>query len=55
MKTYTLINGKNQEQVSNLWDSFIEYMNQVYFEGAVELLDTQTISFEYQQYVELVG
>jgi hypothetical protein len=55
MKTYTLIKENDQERVNNLWESFIEYLNQVYFEGAVEILDSKTVSFEYQQYAEMVG
>lgn len=37
----------------NLWDPFIEYMNQLYFEGAVDLLEKELVSFEYNQFIEI--
>jgi len=52
MKAYTYQKEKEQNPENNVWESFIDYMNQVYFEGAVEILDTKTISFEFQQYLE---
>lgn len=50
MNTYTL-----QTEIENtnlLWENFEEYMNQIYFDGATELLDKKLVAFEYHQYME---
>lgn len=38
------------EEKNNLWDPFVEYLENTYFPGASELLDTKTIAFEYESF-----
>lgn len=41
----------SREEKTNLWDAFVDYLENTYFPGASELLDTQTIAFEYESFV----
>ena len=41
---------KEQSERTNLWDAFITHIDSLYFPGASELLDTQTIAFEYDSF-----
>jgi hypothetical protein len=40
------------ETFETKWENFVEYMNQIYFEGAVEILNKELVSFEFSQYIE---
>ena len=40
----------SREEKNNLWDAFVDYLENTYFPGASELLDTQTIAFEYEAF-----
>lgn len=42
----------NQNTENSVWENFVEYLDQIYFEGASELLEKELISFEYHQYRE---
>lgn len=46
-KSYTS-NSKEQAERTNLWDAFVNYLENTYFPGASELLDTKLIAFEYE-------
>ena len=35
----------------NLWDAFVNHLDSLYFSGASELLDNQTIAFEYDSFL----
>lgn len=37
---------------TNLWDAFVDYLENTYFPGAAVLLDKQTIAFEYESFVQ---
>lgn len=50
MKTYSK-NQQLQDQ-DQVWESFVEYLTQVYFEDAEEILDSETIAFEFEQFIE---
>ena len=40
-----------EEQVkTNIWDAFTDYLDSIYFPGASDILDTQTIAFEYDSF-----
>ena len=40
----------SREEKNNLWDAFVDYLENTYFPGASELLDTKTIAFEYEAF-----
>jgi len=42
----------SSEEKNNLWDAFVDYFENIYFPGAVELLDTKTIAFEYESFIK---
>ena len=51
MKSKSYKNSREEQQVkTNLWDAFDDYLETTYFPGASELLDTQTIAFEYEAF-----
>ena len=52
MKTNALT-SETLTQNANLWVSFIEYMDQLYFDGATELLEKELVAYEYNQFVEI--
>ncbi len=37
-----------ETKYANLWDAFTSHLDTVYFSGASELLDKQTVSFEFE-------
>ena len=51
MKTLHSKSSDNKKKTT-LWDEFINYLEQIYFEGAADILDTKLISFEYHEYCE---
>jgi hypothetical protein len=51
MKTYKLSKSAEHETQTNLWEEFTQYLDSIYFEGAVELLDKELVSFEYNNYI----
>lgn len=49
MKSYSYKNSrKEQTQQTNLWDAFVNHIENTYFPGASEVLDKQLIAFEYE-------
>ncbi len=46
-KSYTSNSNEHTER-TNLWDAFVNYLENTYFPGASELLDTKLIAFEYE-------
>ena len=55
MKSYTSKSAKDNQDNSSVWESFTEYLNTVYYEGASESLDPELISFEYAVYLSCYG
>ena len=52
MKTYRLKSAAAvQENSTNLYEDFVNYLESVYFEGAAELLDQELICFEYNAFM----
>lgn len=49
MKSYRY-NQSRDKRKDNLWDAFKDHMDSVYFPGASELLDRQTLAFEYNNF-----
>lgn len=41
---------KKRDEKQNLWDAFINHLEQLYFPGAAEVLDRQTLAFEYETF-----
>lgn len=41
-----------EQSVINIWESFVSYLESIYFEGAVELLDKELICFEYNDFID---
>ncbi|MDX1285448.1 MAG: hypothetical protein R3182_10555 [Draconibacterium sp.] len=41
---------KNTRESGNLWDSFIIYLEKIYFPGAIEALDGGLVAFEYENF-----
>ena len=41
---------KEQNEKTTLWDAFVNYLDNTYFPCASEVLDTQTIAFEYEAF-----
>jgi len=39
-----------QQARTNHWDAFRDYLENIYFPGATEILDKQTIAFEYDSF-----
>jgi len=53
MKSTSYKNSREEEKTrTNLWDAFVNYLDNTYFPGASEVLDTQTIAFEYEAFKE---
>lgn len=52
MKTYDIESAEVTPPVKNTWESFVSYLESIYFEGAAELLDQKLICFEYNVYIE---
>ncbi len=51
MKSTSYKNSKKElNEQTTLWDAFVNYLEITYFPGASEILDTQTIVFEYEAF-----
>ena len=51
MKSYYRKNSKKElNEQTNLWDAFVNHLDNTYFPGASEVLDTQLIAFEYESF-----
>ena len=46
--------SSNQEN-GRLWQEFIEYMESIYFAGAIEILPNDVVVFHYEQFKEIVA
>ncbi len=44
---YRCKNNGEDDHNNGIWDAFVDHLNSVYFSGASEVLDKQTIAFEY--------
>ena len=55
MKTYTSKSAKDNDDNGSVWESFIEYLNTVYYEGASESLDPELVQFEYSAFLSCYG
>jgi hypothetical protein len=42
---------KNRDEKQNVWDAFVNHLDQLYFPGAEDFLDRQTLAFEYEAYI----
>lgn len=47
--------AEDQENRQNLWEAFTQYLDSIYFDGAVEVLDKELVSFEYSQFVSSIA
>ena len=50
MKTYTLKSVAKNQETNTVWEAFVEYLETVYFVGAVDELDKELLEFEYESY-----
>ena len=51
MKSTSYKNSREEQKVkTRFWDAFNDYLENNYFPGASELLDIQTIAFEYESF-----
>jgi len=55
MKTYSLKSAAKNQDTNTVWDAFVDYLETVYFEGAVEDLDQELVNFEYEAYKSCYG
>jgi hypothetical protein len=55
MKTYSLKSAAKNQDTYIVWDAFVDYLETVYFEGAVENLDQELVNFEYEAYKSCYG
>ena len=51
MRFYTKKQKEEVQTETNNYDSFVNYLDSVYFSGASEVLETELIAFEYENYV----
>ena len=49
MKSYGY-NSKEEKLKTDFWDPFVDHIESIYFTGASELLDKQTLAWEYNQF-----
>ncbi len=49
MKSY-MYNRREEKLKADLWDPFVDHIESIYFTGASELLDKQTLAFEYDHF-----
>jgi hypothetical protein len=50
MKEFSLVSVSEIENRKLLWDVFINYIETLYFSGAIEKLDKNLIVFEFENY-----
>ena len=50
MKSSYMNNMKDPIEKTNLWDAFTNHIDSIYFSGASDQLDNQTIKFEYESF-----
>jgi hypothetical protein len=50
MKKFKLVSESEIANRKLLWDIFINYIETMYFSGAIEELDKKLISFEFENY-----
>lgn len=55
MKSYRDISNKEEKLLTNIWDAFVNHIDSIYFSGASELLDRQTLAFEYETFASSFG
>ena len=42
--------GKVDEKLLSLSDAFVDYLNDTYYPGAIEVLDTETVDYEFENF-----
>ena len=51
MKSKSYTNSrKEQAERTNLWDAFVNHLENAYFPGAADVLETRLVAFEYEQF-----
>ena len=50
MDSYRNKNSREDRQLTNTWDAFVNHIESIYFSGAADLLDRQTLAFEFKQF-----
>ena len=51
MKSTSYKNRREEEKTrTNLWDAFVNHLENTYFPGASETLSTELIAFEYEAF-----
>jgi hypothetical protein len=50
MKSSYMNNMKDPIEKTNLWDAFTNHIDSIYYPGASELLNDQSITFEYESF-----
>ncbi len=50
MNSYRYRTSKEDNQRINIWDAFVDFLETTYFPGAVELLDSKLVAFEYDAF-----
>jgi hypothetical protein len=50
MNSYRYRISKEDEQRTDIWDAFVDFLETTYFPGAAELLNTSLIAFEYDAF-----
>ena len=51
MKSFSYKNSREEQKVkTRLWDAFVSHLEMTYFPGASEVIDNQTIAFEYESF-----
>lgn len=54
MKSYRY-NNRVDDQSCGIWDVFVDHLNSIYFFGAAELLDNQTVAWEYHHFINEIS
>ena len=49
-KNYLLISSGNRHKPQHMYELFVEFMNQIFFEGYVETLSTEEFNEEFNQF-----
>lgn len=50
MKSYRYKISREEDQITKIWDAFVNHIVSIYFSGASELLNQQTLAFEYESF-----
>jgi hypothetical protein len=50
MESYRYKNNREEKQLTNTWDAFVNHIESIYFSGAADLLNRQILTFEFKQF-----